>query len=74
MALRRLHSLLTFTARTCLACGTSRLPGTHSPIDYATLPDGAQVTFSSNHSDIVDALHDWFEAQLSDHGDDAEHG
>ncbi|MGI8722547.1 MAG: hypothetical protein ACR2JG_09995 [Geodermatophilaceae bacterium] len=43
-------------------------------MDHTTLPDGARVTFFSNDSDIVDALHDWFEAQLSDHGDDAEHG
>lgn len=43
-------------------------------VDYTTLPDGARVTYTSTDVDVVDALHDWFDAQLSDHGEDAEHG
>lgn len=43
-------------------------------IRYTTLPDGARVAFSSTDAVVVNALHDWFDAQLSDHGEDAEHG
>ena len=40
-------------------------------IDYAELPDGAQVTYSTKVPELVAALHAWFDAQLSDHGPDA---
>lgn len=43
-------------------------------VEYTTLPDGARVTYSSADPDVVKALHDWFDAQLSDHGEHAEHG
>jgi len=43
-------------------------------VDYTTLPDGARITYSSTDPDVVNVLHDWFDAQLTDHGDDAEHG
>ncbi|MEJ7833425.1 MAG: hypothetical protein WKF79_10950 [Nocardioides sp.] len=41
-------------------------------VDYEVLPDGARVNYSSADADVVAALHDWFDAQLGDHGDDAE--
>lgn len=56
--------------------GLQELQGAGSllSVDYTTLPDGARVTYTSTDPDVVDALHDWFDAQLSDHGEDAEHG
>ena len=40
-------------------------------IDYAELPDGARLTFTTSESYLVAALHRWFGAQLSDHASDA---
>lgn len=37
-------------------------------IDYSELPAGAQVVYSADRPELVRALHDWFEAQLGDHG------
>jgi hypothetical protein len=42
-------------------------------IDYSELPDGAALRFRTADAGLVDALHAWGEAQLSDHGDHAEH-
>jgi hypothetical protein len=39
--------------------------------DYKELADGAQITYSSHSPKIAAAIHRWFDAQLSDHGDDA---
>ena len=36
-------------------------------IIYKTLPDGAQINYSSEVPDLVTAIHQFFEAQLSDH-------
>ncbi len=36
--------------------------------EYKALPDGAQIHFSSEYPLFVDALHEWFDAQISDHG------
>jgi len=36
--------------------------------EYRTLPNGAQIHFSSEYPLYVDALHEWFDAQISDHG------
>ena len=33
---------------------------------------GARITYTTGDSDIVEAIHDWFAAQSSDHGDHAE--
>lgn len=41
---------------------------------YTELPDGAKITYVSRDPGVIKALHDWFEAQLSDHGDHAERG
>jgi hypothetical protein len=40
-------------------------------IAYQPLPDGAQITFSTDDLHLITALHRWFGAQLSDHGADA---
>jgi len=53
---------------------TLMFAGNTLAVDYTPLPDGARVTFASNDADVVAALHAWFEAQLSDHGADAERG
>ena len=43
----------------------------HIRIDYASLTDGAQLTFTTQDLQLVTAIHRWFGAQLSDHGADA---
>lgn len=42
--------------------------------DYADLPDGARITYTTSDSSMVTALHAWFDAQVSEHGSHAEHG
>jgi hypothetical protein len=37
-------------------------------IRYASLPDGAEVRYTTKDPKLVAALHRWFDAQLSDHG------
>ena len=37
-------------------------------IDYADLPAGAEIRYSADQPELVEALHQWFEAQLADHG------
>lgn len=41
-------------------------------VQYRTLDDGAELRYSSADPIVVAALHDWFAAQTSDHGDHAE--
>jgi hypothetical protein len=43
-------------------------------ISYAERGDGAALTFRTADSTLVQALHAWGEAQISDHGKHAEHG
>lgn len=43
-------------------------------IRYAETSAGAQVTYTTSESSLVNALHAWFDAQVSDHGQHAEHG
>ncbi|MBQ1034866.1 MULTISPECIES: hypothetical protein [Micromonospora] len=40
-------------------------------IEYATTPDGAQATYTTDDAALRDALHHWFDAQVSDHGEHA---
>ena len=40
-------------------------------IAYQDLKGGAQLTFTAKEAPLVGALHKWFDAQLSDHGNDA---
>ena len=43
-------------------------------IRYSDLPNGAKIEYETSDPALVGALHDWFEAQLSDHGDHAVEG
>ena len=36
-------------------------------IDYKELADGAEITYSTDDANLINALHQWFDAQLSDH-------
>jgi hypothetical protein len=40
-------------------------------IDYAEVVGGAQLTYRISDPKVVAVLHQWFNAQLSDHGSDA---
>jgi hypothetical protein len=40
-------------------------------VEYVALPNGAQLTYTSNDPQLITALHQWFGAQLSDHAHDA---
>jgi hypothetical protein len=40
-------------------------------IEYTALPNGAQLTFTTQDLHLTTAIHRWFGAQLSDHGSDA---
>lgn len=42
-------------------------------VRYAERPDGAEIVYTSRDAIAVDALHAWFQAQVSDHGEHAEH-
>jgi hypothetical protein len=39
-------------------------------IYLTALPNGAQITYTTQDAHLVTALHQWFGAQLSDHGHD----
>jgi len=43
----------------------------HINVEYAALPDGGQITFTTQDLQLITAIHRWFGAQLSDHGSDA---
>ena len=53
--------------------GLKILSGSKGKFDvkYKKLSDGAQLTFASKDSVVVNAIHVWFDAQLRDHGSDA---
>lgn len=40
-------------------------------IDYRNVDGGAELTYRTTDAKLVVALHEWFDAQLSDHGADA---
>ena len=40
-------------------------------VEYSSIPRGAQLTYATTDPDLVAALHDWFDAQLMDHGSHA---
>jgi hypothetical protein len=40
-------------------------------IRYRELANGAQIEYSSRIPELILAIHDWFDAQLADHGPDA---
>jgi hypothetical protein len=41
---------------------------------YADTPDGARITYTAAEAGLVTALHDWFDAQVGDHGEHATGG
>lgn len=44
-------------------------------VAYAELPNGAEIRYTTSDPAMVTAIHNWFQAQLSDHGNHAmEHG
>lgn len=43
-------------------------------VAYEEIPHGAQITYSSSAASFVNALHEWVDAQLADHGADAREG
>jgi hypothetical protein len=56
--------------------GLRELEQGHERIDiqYADAPAGAQITYTTPDASLVKALHAWFDAQVTDHGQHAEHG
>ncbi|MGW3353617.1 hypothetical protein ACWDA3_61005 [Nonomuraea rubra] len=56
--------------------GLRELEQGHSRIDirYTEAPDGARITYTTTDTSLVAALHAWFDAQVTDHGQHAEHG
>ena len=42
-------------------------------VDLVETDIGATITYGSDDAVVVEAIHDWFAAQSSDHGDHAEH-
>lgn len=49
-----------------LSAGAARIH-----FDYANIPAGARITYSTADPALRQALHTWFAAQLRDHGNDA---
>ncbi|MBX9917083.1 MAG: aspartate carbamoyltransferase [Nitrosomonas sp.] len=43
-------------------------------IEYKVLPIGAQISYSTESPQLINAIHRWFDAQLSDHARHAEPG
>ncbi|KAB0503116.1 aspartate carbamoyltransferase [Pseudomonas moorei] len=43
-------------------------------IEYTDIEGGAQLLFKTSNPALIAALHQWFDAQLSDHGKDAMEG
>ncbi|MGI9627736.1 MAG: aspartate carbamoyltransferase [Longimicrobiales bacterium] len=56
------------------------MPGLHAlvvgherlVIKYDEIVNGAQITYSTEDAELVTGLHEWFDAQVSDHGDHAQ--
>lgn len=40
-------------------------------VQYKELTDGAEITYSAQDQALIVAIHQWFDAQLRDHGSDA---
>jgi hypothetical protein len=43
-------------------------------VSYREVPAGAELVFASRDPALVHAIHKWFDAQLADHGHDAQAG
>ena len=55
--------------------GLSVLKERYQEVEVDLLPhsEGATLTFSASDPEVVEAIHAWFDAQVSDHGEHAEH-
>ena len=40
-------------------------------IEYKNISGGGQLTYTTNETPLISALHRWFDAQVTDHGKDA---
>lgn len=40
-------------------------------VNYNDLSDGAEIAYKTSESEVLEAIHQWFGAQLHDHGVDA---
>jgi len=49
-----------------LSAGAARVT-----VTYASTPPGAEITFTTKDPHLLTAIHQWFGAQLSEHGADA---
>ena len=56
-----------------LAALSAAKPG-QLQVRYNELPNGAEIFYSSEDKALVTAIHQWFDAQLADHGPDAMRG
>ncbi len=56
--------------------GLATLKDRYAEIDIQLIVGdvGATLIYSTDESEVVEAIHDWFAAQTSDHGSHAEHG
>lgn len=43
-------------------------------VKYQQIKSGAKITYTTKNPELVAALHEWFDAQLTDHGSDAMEG
>lgn len=58
------------------------MPGLHAlqrgyreiEVAYSPIDGGGRIRYRTRSRALVDALHEWFEAQLMDHGSHAERG
>ena len=41
-------------------------------VELINTDDGAAITYTAEHPEVIDAIHSWFAAQTSDHGGHAE--
>ncbi len=46
-----------------LRAGSSRIA-----VRYADVPNGARITYATNDAALIAAIHEWFKAQVGDHG------
>lgn len=44
----------------------------HINLEYSDIDKGAQILYTTNDAEMATALHNWFDAQLSDHGPHAQ--
>jgi len=56
------------------------MPGLHElmmgheeiQIEYSSLEHGGQIMYTTENAELVGAIHDWFDAQVADHGHHAQ--